>query len=111
MAEQKEKKLTPEEEKDVAENKVLAAIGYIWILCLVPLLLGRASKFAQFHAKQGLALFVVEIAGMLVYWIPILGWALLVVLIVLSVYGVVQALGGKYWELPIIGEYAQKIKL
>ena len=50
-------------DQDVENNKVIAAIGYIWILCLVPLFLRRRSAFAQFHAKQGLVLFILEIIG------------------------------------------------
>lgn len=97
--------------KDIDENKVIAAIGYIWILCLVPLFLKRNSSFAQFHAKQGLVLFIAEIVGMLLYWIPLVGQILFVILIILSVIGIVKALGGQEWELPILGRYAKKINL
>jgi hypothetical protein len=44
--------------KDAEDNRVMAAIGYLGILFLVPLLVKKDSPFAQFHAKQGLALFV-----------------------------------------------------
>jgi hypothetical protein len=37
--------------KDVADNKLVAALSYIWILFLIPLLAKRDSKFCQFHAK------------------------------------------------------------
>jgi len=111
MEKEQEKKPTPEEQKDVEENKVIAAIGYLWILCLVPLLLKRESKFAQFHGKQGLLLFIVEIVGMFIYWIPFLGWLLGLATLVLAIYGIVQALQGKYEELPILGKYAKKINL
>jgi len=106
----KEAKITPltsEEQKDINENKLVAAIGYIWILCLVPLLLKKNSKFCQFHAKQGLVLFIIELLGM----IPFVGWVLFIAAVIYSVYGIVQALDGKYWEAPIIGEYAKKINL
>lgn len=106
-----EKKLSPEEIKDAEANKMVAALSYIWILCLVPLFLKRDSKFAQFHAKQGLMLFVVEIVGGLVFWIPLFGWALAMALFLLSIYSIVQVLEGKYWEIPTIGEYAKKINL
>ncbi len=104
-------KLKPEEQKDIEENKVIAALSYLWILFLVPLLLKRQSKFVQFHAKQGLVLFIVEIIGSFIYWIPVIGWALFIAVLVFSIYGLVQALAGKYWEMPILGEYAKKINL
>ena len=60
-------KTMPEEIKssgsdpDVEANKTVAALSYISILFLVPLLGKRDSKFAQFHAKQGLILFTTRI--------------------------------------------------
>jgi len=98
-------------DKDVEDNKVIAAIGYVWILCLVPLFLKRHSKFAQFHAKQGLVLFIVEIFGWLIFWIPLVGWLLGVLILIFAILGIMNALQGNYWEMPILGKYAKKINL
>jgi len=103
--------VAPAPDKDIEENKVLAAIGYVWILCLVPLFLKRNSKFAQFHAKQGLVLFVVEIFGWLIFWIPLIGWLLGLAVLVFAVLGIMNSLQGRYWEMPLLGKYAQKINL
>ncbi|MBU1037185.1 hypothetical protein KKF32_04085 [Patescibacteria group bacterium] len=98
-------------DKDIEENKIIASISYLWILCLIPLFLKRSSKFAQFHAKQGLILFIVEIVGWLVFWIPIIGWLLGLAILVIAILGIVNAWQGNYWEMPILGKYAQKINL
>ncbi|MCR4279999.1 MAG: hypothetical protein NUV82_01070 [Candidatus Komeilibacteria bacterium] len=98
-------------DKDVQDNALLAAIGYIWILCLIPLLLKRDSKFAQFHAKQGLILFIIEIVGWLIFWIPVVGWLLFIAVLVLSIMGIVNALQGKWWEMPYLGTWAKKINI
>jgi fumarate reductase subunit D len=97
--------------KDIEENKLIAAIGYVWILCLVPLLLKRDSKYAQFHGKQGLVLFIVEIIGWLVYWIPLVGWFFAMLILVFAIIGFIKALSGEYWEMPIIGGFAKKLNL
>ena len=106
-----EKKLSEEEKKDIEENKLLAAVSYIWILCLIPLFLRRKSKFAQFHAKQGLILFIAEVLGFLVFWIPIIGLLIALGILVLAVMGIYNAILGKYWEMPFLGKYAKKINL
>ena len=98
-------------DKDVEDNKVIAAIGYVWILCLVPLFLKRHSKFAQFHAKQGLVLFIVEIFGWLILWIPLVGWLLGALILIFAILGIMNSLQGNYWEMPILGKYAKKINL
>jgi len=99
------------DQKDIEANKIIAAMSYVWILCLVPLLLKRKSKFAQFHAKQGLLLFIVEIFGWLIFWIPFIGWALLFIVIFFSLLGIKKAMAGKYWAMPFIGKYVNKLGL
>ncbi|MFH1173193.1 MAG: DUF4870 domain-containing protein [bacterium] len=101
--------------KDVEDNRVLAAISYVFILCLIPLLGKKDSDYVQFHAKQGLVLVI----GWFVIWviliIPVLGWLVnffgTIILIILSIMGIVNALAGKKWVMPFLGKYADKIKL
>jgi len=98
-------------DSDVENNKIMAAISYVWILCLVPLFLKRRSKFCQFHAKQGLVLFIIEVIGWLIFWIPLIGWLLFIFILVMAVMGIMNAMQGNYWEMPILGKYARKINL
>ncbi|OGY93233.1 MAG: hypothetical protein A2406_03415 [Candidatus Komeilibacteria bacterium RIFOXYC1_FULL_37_11] len=98
------------DKKDIEENSVVAALGYIYILCLLPLLFKRKSKFAQWHAKQGLLLFGVEILLGWFFAVPIVGWALGILVMLLALLGVVNALNGNFWEMPFLGRYAKKLK-
>lgn len=93
---------------DVEQNKGVAAIGYIWILCFIPLLLKRDSKFAQFHGKQGLVLFIVEVVVGFIIWIPFIGWLLGLATAILAIIGILQALQGNFWEMPLLGQFAKK---
>lgn len=101
--------------QDVESNKVIASLSYIFILCLLPLLLKRGSEFTQFHAKQGLTITV----GWFVCWIfgiiPILGWLVAflgnIALLVISIMGVIKTLDGKAWQIPYIYEWSKKFNL
>ena len=42
----------------MTDNKIIAALSYIGILCLIPLLAKKDSKFAQEHGKQGLIMLI-----------------------------------------------------
>jgi len=101
--------------KDAEENKLIASIGYLGILCLIPLLLKKDSPFAQFHGKQGLVLLIVWLMLWMGNIVPVLGWMVWLfgslVLVVLIIMGVVHALKGEMWELPYLGQYAKEIKL
>lgn len=100
---------------DSGKIKIIAAVGYLGILFLVPFFFGQKSKFALHHAKQGLVLFIAEVVVSFVNIIPVLGqliWFLAVIFfIVVSFIGVLKALRGKYYEAPIIGKYAKKIEI
>lgn len=98
-------------EADVEEHKMIAALSYIWILFLIPLLLKRDSKFAQFHARQGLVLCIVEIVGSLVFWIPVVGQILFLIVLIIAIIGFAKTLQGEWWQAPIIHRFSQKIKL
>lgn len=101
---------------DAQDEKVMAAIAYIWVLCFIPLLTKKNSEFCQFHAKQGLLLFIGSFAVMILGMIPVLGWFIVLpfgwlIIVVFSILGIINALSGKKWEMPYLGKYAAKINL
>ena len=104
-------------QKDIEENKAITFLSYLGILALVPLLAKRDSKFAQFHAKQGLVLAIIIIICVWISgFIPFLGWFLLAPVasiggIVLTIIGLINVANGEMKELPIIGDLAKKINL
>ncbi len=103
-----------EETPKKGQKNILAIISYIGILCLVPILMKEKDEFVKFHAKQGLVLFIAEVATLLISWIPILGWfigfILWIIWLVLSLMGIINAVGGKQVPLPVIGKFAKKFK-
>ena len=97
------------DELDAQQNSGIAALSYLWILFIVPLLGKRDSKFAQFHAKQGMILFGIELVAGMFAWFPVFGQLLILGLIVVAVMGVVKALNEEWWEIPYINEWSKKI--
>ena len=99
--------------QEVLEGKAYAILAYLWILCLVPLILKKDNKFALFHARQGLVLFIGELVMGLVGIIPVLGWLVAffgtILFGVMSLVGIVQVLQGNFWKMPVAGEIAEKI--
>ena len=106
---------------DIEANKIFAALSYLGILVIVPFLAAPNSKFARFHANQGLTLFLLIIAysilsfilnviftainlWVLVILITLLIFALSIPLIVLIILGLMNAIQGKAKELPFIGK-------
>ncbi|MFH1354484.1 MAG: hypothetical protein ABIH36_04370 [bacterium] len=97
---------------DVDENKLLAALSYVGVLVLAPLLMGRNNSFVRWHAKQGLVILIgMVVALMAAAWMPVVGNVLFLVLLIVSVIGLVQALLGRSWRIPIIGQIADSFKI
>ena len=100
---------------EVFEERFFAALSYLAFLCFMPLLLKKERRFVQFHGKQGLVLFILEVAAFILKLIPALGDLLftpaLVVLSILSLVGIIKALMGKSWPMPVIHEMASRINL
>jgi len=101
--------------EDITNHKAHALCAYLHIfgllpLFLVPLLAAPDSKYARFHADQGLTHYLTFFIGGVILWlIPILGWILLVPFwlawIILAIIGIVNATQGKTQNLPIIGRW------
>lgn len=110
MAEAKKKPVSKPAttKEDIEKNKVFGVLAYIGLLFLVPLLAAPDSKFAKFHANQGLTLFIVAIAVNVIWIVPILGWIVgffgWIAVLVLAIMGIINAANGKMEKLPIIGD-------
>lgn len=96
------------------ESRMASILSYIPILCFIPLLNMKENKEAQFHARQGVLLFLIELAA-LIFLIDTVSKfvfkAILIGAIALSVAGIYFALQGKPFKIPFIGDMADKTKL
>ncbi len=117
------------EPADIESNKLMAVLSYLGILVLIPIFAAKESKFARFHANQGLVLWIAAlilgvvvgvINGILTAVLVLVGLleiaslisslissAVGIVSLVFAIIGIVNSVTGKAKELPVIG----KIKL
>lgn len=99
-------------DKQVMEGKIFAVLSYLSILCIIPLVLKRDNPFVLSHGKQGLVLFIGEVAVFVVS--VILEWILrpsIFVFGVFSLWGIMEALKGQYVRMPVVSDIADKITL
>ena len=101
-----DEKKNPLNDKDVQDNKIMAALSYIWIVSVLMLLMKKDSPFVQQHARQGFVLFV---ASVIFTGIPILWW-LNIVVAIYALFGIWKAAQGEAWKAPFISMIAEKIK-
>ena len=104
---------------DISENRVMGILAYISWLVLIPIFAAKGSKFARFHANQGLIIAIAGTALTIAQFILLLLlgrlWILKLIirllflapqlfLVVLTVLGIVNAARGRAKELPLIGK-------
>lgn len=95
-------------EEDITSNKAMGILAYLGILVLIPIFAAKESKFARFHANQGLVLVIVEVILSILSGIPFIGWIfglVSIVCLVFAILGIVNVCNGKAKELPIIGKF------
>ncbi len=111
------------------DNKLMGILSYLSFLCFIPLFTKKENDFVYFHAKQGLVLFILEAIVYVVYRIlvailisSLFTWGLLSILgvivnlinlgfVVFSIIGIINVVQNQKKELPLIGKYADKIKI
>jgi|CXWL01.1.fsa_nt_gi uncharacterized membrane protein len=114
--ESKEAALQKAEDQLASEVKkseaFLSAIGYVSFLCILPLLLLRDSKFAQFHGKQALvlAIFIYFFDFIQIFPVAFAG-AYTALKICVVIYSIVMAAKGTYFKLPFIYGLSEKFSI
>jgi uncharacterized membrane protein len=101
------------DDHQVLEGKVLALLSYLSILCIIPLVFKKENPFVLQHGKQGLVLFLGEVAVFIIQiilgeWIFRLG---AFILGVLSFIGIIAVLKGRYIKIPLVSGIAENITL
>ncbi len=119
--------------KDIADNKGMTILSYLGPLVFIPMFVKKDSKFARFHANQGLTLFIADVAYGIVQSIlmailrAIFPWnwsygylggrglvfdalstilsLVWIVIVILAVIGIINAANGRAKELPVIGRF------
>src|SRR5688572_30374277 len=89
-----------------SDQNLMAALSYAWIISLVMLVVKKNDEYVQFHAKQGLVLWLASLLG----FIPVFGWIVWGLAVAGMVIGFVNAWKGVRYELPIVYGLSQKIR-
>lgn len=101
-------------------DTVMGVLAYLGILVLVPIFAAKDSKFAKFHANQGLVLFVFglvygvaySILSFILAFVPFIGGLIIglfglvsLVFLAFAILGIINVVRGDEKELPIVGHF------
>ena len=88
----------------------LSIIGFI-----IALIAKKDDKYVMHYAKQSLVIFIVFIIAIIGGWLPFIG---VVVKLIINIIGAIlwiiswiYALSGEFKKVPLIGDYAEGVKV
>ncbi len=104
------------------DRTIFLVLSYLGVLSLIPLFMKKDDPEIQWHAKNGTGLFLAELIwialeiALAFVRIPFLGCGVSAIgcviwigFIALSIYAIVQAVGGKRFRIPIVTDMAEKM--
>ena len=96
-----------EEQEEVKKGRPLAFLSYLGVLAILPFIFQSDNEYAVAHGRQGLALFAWFVAASFFSIMPVLGPLVFVVsaglVLILSFVGMMNALAGRTWTIPVVG--------
>jgi uncharacterized membrane protein len=107
-----------------SDRGLMIVLSYLWILALIPLIVRKDDAEVQWHAKNGLAITIAEIA--LQVLLTVLGYfignslglgcglsaiscALWIGFLVVRILCIVKGTSGSRFRLPVISDFADKM--
>ncbi len=107
-----------------SDQMMSAILSYLGILVLIPLLaIKNRDEFSNFHIRQGIVLFAVEVIlmvvgmafgalfwviGFMFSWILTLVW---LVLLIVSVVAIIKAIQGEKWSIPVVSNFTSMVNI
>ncbi|MBF0195449.1 MAG: hypothetical protein HQL71_12880 [Magnetococcales bacterium] len=94
--------------------RALAFCSYMTVLCLVPLVFNKYhDEFVDFHARQGLVLWIWGVISIFSLYIPVIGsfffsFSALIIL-AFSIAGATSVILGRAWKLPVVNLIAKSL--
>ena len=92
---------------------IMGSICYVSILCLIPLITNKEDRFINFHARQGLVLWIWTVLIIMLLKIPGLGGIIFTISIffigLFSLAGIATVVLNQGWKLPFINILARKL--
>ena len=93
------------------EENVAGFFCYLlgFITGIVFLVVEKKSSFVKFHAKQSTITFLILfVISLVIGWIPVFGFLILILSLVIWLLLMIKALKGERYLLPIVGKMAEE---
>lgn len=106
---------TPVAQNTGGNRTIMGVLSYLGPLVIVSYLVSKDDPFVKFHIKQGLVIFGIEV---IVWALGSMMWSFMMLLnivnlgtFILSIIGIINVVQSKEKELPLVGSFANNLKI
>lgn len=102
---------------EINNDTIMGILCYLGPLVIIPYMTSLDNTFVKFHVRQGMVLFGLEVIIYLSHTIFFFGGLYPIILLLnlgtllLTIMGIVHVVSKKEVALPLIGQFADKIKI
>jgi uncharacterized membrane protein len=91
------------------DEKLLAILAYVPVLCLLPFMRPDRSEFVSGHVRLGMTLFVIEIFALILRYLRVIWDVVILLCIIGAIAGILHVVKGRNFSLPYLSDiFARK---
>lgn len=104
-----------------SDRTLMIVLSYLGLLALIPYLMKKEDPEIHWHAKNGVGLLILDVVVWVVLFvlnmvlpntiscgIGVIGCVVWIAILVLHIYCIIQAVGGKRPRIPVVTDFAEK---
>ena len=91
--------------KDITDDeKLLAILAYVPVLCLIPFVRTDRSEFVSAHVRLGMTLFVIEVFALILRYLRVVWDVIILLCVVGALAGIIHVVRGRPFSLPYLSD-------
>ncbi|MBI5059191.1 hypothetical protein HZB60_05335 [candidate division KSB1 bacterium] len=91
------------------DDKLLAILAYVPVLCLLPFLRPDRGEFVSGHVRLGMSLFVIEVFALILRYLRVIWDVVILLCIIGAIAGIIHVVKGQRFSLPYLSDiFARK---
>jgi uncharacterized membrane protein len=95
----------PPPESDIPEDdRLLAILAYVPLLCLIPFMKTDRSDFVTGHVRLGVTLFVIEVFALILRYLRVVWDVIILLCVIAALAGIVNVVRGRKFSIPYISD-------
>jgi hypothetical protein len=86
------------------DEKLLAILAYVPILCLIPFVRSDRTAFVTAHVRLGMSLFVIEVFALILRYLRVVWDVIILLCVVGALAGIIHVVRGRPFSLPYLSD-------